>query len=727
MDGGGLSLDVVQSLLRLVKVTLAQNSHLSFTAGVLCEHCHARGRSHGERHHVIDISELLADRLVPCRHSARVVAVPEGCWAADWRLRNAEATSAPPAPPPQPPKLPPEMFEESIGSSICDASPQFSREGASSPAHTVSTEMSLQSSRLSVPDTASAGGSVVSLLYASPLWRSSENGGAELPQLDVQQEASMLFEVAGEARASVDVGLATASNLAGALTAAPEVANRHRGGLVLHLSLHCGDGGQVLLLEDEQGGTHEFSLQDLRGLLEATGGAERLQLVFLHACCSDLAGSVFVAAGAPHVVCCRGAVFDATARAFTKAFYRAFCGAGKSVAQAFEIARFEIRTAPQPGLRAEAEKYFLLPDGDSRHRSCFCGVSESGPGSCLAGFAFRACSALLPVRVEDFCGRARDIWVLMQHLSSSRRCVVAHGVSQIGKSALLSELARFAGSPGRKYEGRVMYIALSPEEAEEDLLCEPSAPPPAEPESPTNREERPPLLAFLRSVVGHTGRLLQASAGSMLSEADSSPFGVSMEDSEDSFGGMALSAQSEARIMRGRIVQHLQRIEANGQRTLLVLDDLDPLLAAPGCADELRRILTEILLRTERLELLLGARQAQWQALGAHKVVGYAMEPLRRTDAARLFLWRVHRPLVVADLSEAGVDPESGEGPSLGLPLIMNAQNRGLVLQQLANHPLLELCDGLPGHLRATADHVLPGNGTLWDIYRRHQAAVDDA
>merc|ERR1711972_278652 len=121
---------------------------------------------------------------------------------------------------------------------------------------------------------------------------------------------------------------------------------------------------------------------------------------------------------------------------------------------------------------------------------------------------------------------------------------------------------------------------------------------------------------------------------------------------------------------------------------------------------------TEILLRTQMVMLVLGARQASFQALGAHKVVAFQLEPLRATDAARLFLWRVHRPLVVADLSEA-----AGEA-ARGLPLIVNAQNRGLVLEQLASHPLLERCRGNPGLIRQTADRVLPGGGSLWDLHR---------
>ncbi|CAE8739352.1 unnamed protein product [Polarella glacialis] len=695
VEGTGLPLCIVQSLLRLVKVTLAQSSHLSFTAGVLCEHCHARA---GERQHVIDVNELLSDKRVPCRVSARVVVVPEHCWASEWR-ESLESQASAPFPPPLPPVA---LTAYSSVESNWDMSPN---ERSQSPAPTVSTEPSLMSSRMLQSEMPH--GTSVSLLYASPVWRQSEAGGSELPPLDMHQEATMLAEAAQNSGAAVVVSLATASNLARLLTSAPE-ATEGSSGLILHLSLHCGDSGQVLLLEDDYGGAHEFSLEDLRGLLAATGGAQRLQLVFLHACCSDLAGSIFLAAGAPHVVCCRGAVFDATARAFTRAFYQAFCGGGKSVAQAFEIARFEIRTAPQPGLRAEAEKYLLLPRDDPQHGFCFCAAIPRG----VMSLPFLYTSALVPARVEDFCGRARDIWLLMQHLSSSRRCVVVAGPSQIGKSALLTEIARFTGSPGRRYAYRALHVAPSPEEVEEDLGCGDSQ----------GQEPRHLLLALLRALGAAVGRSLEAVGGESWTEGAFTGFSTELSmESQESMASLGLSSHSEARMIRSRVVQGLQRLEAKGQRTLLILDEVEPFFASPAACDEIRKLLSELLLRTERLEIMLGARQAPFQALGAHKVVAYPVESLRPTDAARLFLWRVHRPLVVADLSEAALEAAGGEAAvSQGLPLIMNAQNRGMVLSQLSSHPLLQRCAGMPGHLRAVADHVLPGNGSLWEIHRRH-------
>jgi hypothetical protein len=257
----GLSVDVVRGLLKLVKAALSHNNHLSFTAGILCEHCHKRGRSRSERYHVIDVSELISDGTAACRISARLVSVPEGCWAAAWRAQEREAAAR-------------RTLEQEMSGphGLAQASRQQSRSrpasavtalpGAledasewpaecleescsrpmSSPAQTVQTEASLMASLASQWQSAGAQ-EPICLLYASPLWRDGESGG-ELPALDVQEEAVLLAEAAGMA-APVRIELLTASNLTRFLTTA--LSERQ---LALHLSLHCAEGGQKLLLED---------------------------------------------------------------------------------------------------------------------------------------------------------------------------------------------------------------------------------------------------------------------------------------------------------------------------------------------------------------------------------------------------------------------------------------------------------------------------------------------
>eukprot|EP00928_Gymnodinium_smaydae_P031993 TRINITY_DN23299_c0_g1_i1.p1 TRINITY_DN23299_c0_g1~~TRINITY_DN23299_c0_g1_i1.p1 ORF type:complete len:1489 (+),score=280.72 TRINITY_DN23299_c0_g1_i1:111-4577(+) len=709
VDGTGLAsaalpVSIVRELLRLLDSALSWSNHLSFTAGVLCGHCHARGRSQSERYHVIDVNELLTERIVVCRHNARVVTVPEDCWAARWLVEEATISSGGTLPrPPQSPPSPASPPTLGAGALLTEV-PEDCLTAGSGPsawpsyAPTVSTDSSLRDSSCpsTTPNTSRAcGAAPICLLYASPLWREGDNGGAELPSLDVQQEVSLLMEVTAST-AQVRVELATASNLARLLTTAPEGRPS-----ALHLSLHCADSGQQLLLEDDHGGAHAFSVDDLRGLLAATGGAERLPLVFLHACSSDLAGQVFVEAGAPHVICCRGAVFDATARCFTRAFYHALYAGARSVGQAFDIAVHEISTAPQRGLRSEAVKYVLLPVGDPAHSTARLDGPRGSVGSLApsevhatlsSSFALwpSSSSGALPGRVEDFCGRSRVLWMLMQHITSSRRCTMVYGSASVGKSAVLIELARFAGACGRRFEGRVVHLAPSADDLRDDIAAATGC-------VGEDAASRPLLMALLRALVAAIAR-----AGGA---------GFSAASVDETEADLMLSPATDARLLRVRAVQGLQRLEAQDQRALLIIDGFDDLVEEPSAAEEFRKVLTELLLRTERVVLVLGARRACFQTLGMHKVVAFQLPPLQDSDAARLFLWRVHRPLVVADLSEIG-----GEA-ARGLPLIVNVQNRNMVLSQLASHPLLRHCAGNPGLLRSAADRILPGGGSLWDVY----------
>ena len=65
--------------------------------------------------------------------------------------------------------------------------------------------------------------------------------------------------------------------------------------------------------------------------------------------------------------------------------------------------------------------FFLKP---SRNGSLPWAPFSLGPRPSLR-FSWR--SSQLPASREDFCGRARDMWLLLQHLGSSRRCALVHG------------------------------------------------------------------------------------------------------------------------------------------------------------------------------------------------------------------------------------------------------------------------------------------------------------
>lgn len=693
---------VVRGLLDLVSATLAQHNHLTFTAGTLCEGCHAFGRSRSERYHVVDINELLSEKVPVCRLSGKVVRIPEDSWVAAWRTEVAARCSQQgrvPHLPGLPALFPTLDHMQSHNSSIitecilpdCLGSPSahtvstesMHQEPASLPGAVASTYGQSSTERLAPPP------QPLYLLYASPLWRSGEVS-QDVPPLDVEREVSFLSESAG-GRLPIRVELLTAVNLHRLLTTVPD---DHR--LVLHLSLHCTNSGQELLLEDEQGGGHSLTLQDLQALLDTTGVAERLGLVFLNACSSELAGQIFIQAGAPNVVCCRGAVFDATARCFTRAFYLALCTGSKTIGQAFENAKAAIRLVPQVGLRGEADKYLLLPESSSHNEVLAeilpgCSGVGAAPAAQGADCSFSACWARLPSRVEDFTGRARELWLLLQHLASCRRATLICGEPQVGKSALLVELARYAGALGRRFANRAIHMVLR----DGDL--------------PGDEAEQGPIggvRAFLRML------FLAITDASSRGDVAGAGHGDTTDLEVD------VSPESEAQILRGRIMQALLKLESGDQSVLLIIDGLESIAKLPAVYEELRSLMKGILIRTKRVLLAFGSRRADFQALGEHKVVAFPVEPLRPMDAARLFLWRVHRPLEVADISEAAGDAAKG------IPVVTNAQNRQLVFSKVAEHPLLVQCRGIPGAVRSVADCVLPQGPTMWELYHQRQGGA---
>lgn len=699
----GLTAPVVRGLLDLVSATLAQHNHLTFTAGTLCQGCHSFGRSRSERYHVMDINELLSERVPVCRASGKVVRIPEDSWVAEWRAEISRSVQSRGSEgvPPLPPLVPP--IQAVTDTSIVSEWTPHPVDSLGSP--------SVHTEPASIPGTVSdpcepecppgASHPPVYLLYATPLWRSDEHS-QDLPPLDVEQEVAFLSESAG-GRLHIKVELLTAVNLHRLLTTVP---GEHR--LVLHLSLHCGSSGQELLLEDDQGGAHALSLEDLQALLDTTGAA-RLGLVFLHACSSELAGQIFVQAGALNVVCCRGAVFDATARCFTRAFYLALCTGSKSIDQAFEIAKAAIRLVPQPGLRSEADKYMLLPE-NMLHSEV---LSDLLPGYAGAAggsnavvhaqpcAAFAACLANLPSRIEDFTGRPRELWQLLHHLASFRRATLVCGEPKVGKSALLVELARYAGALGRRFAGRVVHLAFR-----DGDLPPPQGTGPGAADGGAGAGVRAFLRILVHSILA-VGSGVDAGASRVLDMEGMSDFDAD------------LSPESEAQILRGRVMQALLKLESTDLPVLLIVDGLDALAKVPAVYDELRTLMMGILIRTKRVLLMFGSRRADFQALGEHKVVAFPLAPLRPLDAARLFLWRVHRPLEIADLTS-----EASGNTARGIPLVTNAQNRQLIFNKVAAHPLLTQCRGIPGTIRSIADRVLPQGPTMWELCHEHQASA---
>ncbi|CAE8700366.1 unnamed protein product [Polarella glacialis] len=192
-------------------------------------------------------------------------------------------------------------------------------------------------------------------------------------------------------------------------------------------------------------------------------------------------------AGVPHVICCRGKVFDGACKTFTRAFYRSLA-AGRQVFAAFEYAKESVACAPQAGLRAESSKFLLLPRQEDLLKipSLASSMSQhymatlrqlsarkvdsqvaNGEAPRLGNAANAIAKNCLPPRNQHFLGRASEMVEMARHIArgggSERgaRVVNVWGKSQgIGKTAMLAEFTRFCVCPGRLFAGAAIWVPL---------------------------------------------------------------------------------------------------------------------------------------------------------------------------------------------------------------------------------------------------------------------------
>ena len=138
---------------------------------------------------------------------------------------------------------------------------------------------------------------------------------------------------------------------------------------VVHVSCH--GHPHYLAIENGWGGMQVLQVSELKEFMRP---ANELKVVFVSACHSRSAGDAFLAAGVPHVVCCKqddDKLQDMAACEFARNFYRALA-CGKNLKSAFELARQAVRVSPlvigAPWI--EMDKFLLLPekpDNDSYH------------------------------------------------------------------------------------------------------------------------------------------------------------------------------------------------------------------------------------------------------------------------------------------------------------------------------------------------------------------------
>jgi hypothetical protein len=124
---------------------------------------------------------------------------------------------------------------------------------------------------------------------------------------------------------------------------------------IVHFSGH-GDSQTAIYLQDEAGGAHPVTGEALRMLFDAARGEVRV--VVLASCYSAAQGEA-IAKSVDCVIGMEHDFGDLSARAFAGAFYSAL-GAGRSVAEAFELGRASIAVE---GLGDEGIPVLLVRDG----------------------------------------------------------------------------------------------------------------------------------------------------------------------------------------------------------------------------------------------------------------------------------------------------------------------------------------------------------------------------
>jgi len=490
-------------------------------------------------------------------------------------------------------------------------------------------------------------------LYASPF--SVRVRGAEHPldQLDVENEVQVLRGLKG---LSATVKVATAEVLREVLVACPAR-------LIVHVSAHC-SGGPVpwVLFEDEVGAGHVITEDALAAM--GPWDQEGLMLVF-PACGSEtLVRGLMNRCDLRCAVCCTGPVLDAAARLFFRAFYHAL-GEGHAVRDCFSWAQNAVRRSASPGLRSEAEKFLLLPDG------------SNGPAPPRGDTG--ASAAAIPrwphwPYVENYVNtvfRAEAIQVASYFQSrgasrGARRALLLYGPSGLGKSAFCQEFCRFYSAPGgRLFAAGALWVnvgALAREEFQVGISI----------------RER-----FARAVLRElTSRVAVEGACEPPSEESAWP-----------------------------LLQALaQQMDQRSRPWLLVVDGLHVWQTQEGTGKEdalLALALEELVTTSTQLCLLITTRRNPHWTMSMVKLTAHEMDPLSPQDAACLFLALANRPLYPRDFDLAAPGP----GPAGGAaPLPLDRKSGGL-LERLAASRLLHLLGNLPGRIIEAAvkvDQELP-------------------
>lgn len=563
----------------------------------------------------------------------------------------------------------------------------------STPLQVPGTAPSLSPPPLPFGTLSQGGWNEVYFLYASPL---------DHPPINVRSEVEALRQAFAESGSKVrlNVGVATSRSLTKLLTLA-----RARRGLVLHLSAHAvhSDKGELgLVLEDGRGASHivwRQQLEDLLGIREQR--LQNVSLLFLSTCWSEELAQVFVECGCQHVVALRTRIQDAVARRFAQHFYLSL-GVGEVLLHAWDGARQALRIEADKDFAEQAEQFVLFGQHGAEEVTLedLCGGEEPcfDAGPLISDFedASIFVEMKVPPRPEHFTGRHQVIYEILNLFggSSGRRACVINGVEGIGKTALGLELAHFAASPGRIFSCAARVVRVESESVggfldvlEDELECLANQ---------LHVSLRPASGDSRGSGSGPPSRS-DSMTGSWSSDADSLSFLMPMRQ----------------RLRRG--FQQIERARRGMPRTLLVIDDE---AGAMSNSQEIRKLLGELLEHTYHLYVLICSQNPIYKSFGTTKVVNINLQGLAESDAAKLFLQRIHRPLYPADF----LAPPDGPDASGGMSGDTSPASASLktehhhALQRLQGHPLLRRLAGHPGNIRAVSSRVTPGGPSLVDL-----------
>lgn len=465
---------------------------------------------------------------------------------------------------------------------------------------------------------------------------------------------------------------------------------------VVHISSHCCKSLDSLLFEDNSGACHMVHADVLSRLFQ---NADAVRLVFVNACGSRRLAAKLVTTRRS-VIATDGRVSDKVAAFFAQNLYLALSNNRNTLGQAFRIAQDAIRTSPQfSAPQAQQFVLMLAPGGDGPNDPLLFGAairSKEGASTADASSSdseeeeeqSRLGLTTIPAMVEDFLGREADIYKTMRALAS-RRVVVLSSYAEgsagsgIGKSALAAatahrlEARKGGWGPSCWFSDGVVFVRNA-----------------------SNIDD-------LRS------QWLEAVA----------------TDPHDTSAIGTPHCPDECTSPQLRLLRHARL----RQRTLLVVDQCDRLFRQEKSAETLD-FFSRMLQALPHLRILISSHDVPGLE---HSTLAYYFKPLilqvrrlSRTDSARLFIRRSHRPLRLAEIS-AAQDPGRSRGDmaphDVSSPPTSrdNFQRRNSdsphrdLVRAMSRHPIMEELDGHPRRISAAAIRVTASLDSIDTLLRQ--------